>query len=737
MKNLLMTPIDFGKNFIYSLYQDRNAQTAAAALADDIVWVTPDEIFHLKTRKEIQDFTESLVGRHPDPCSVDIASIKSALVPGETNTVVYDVNLIPRREQDTVNLRCSLSICRQGADYRLIYVGMSRRYEPSEADQIREFIENVPMGLMVLAGNGTNASTLRELYANTCLAGTVGYDQNEFYDRSDINPFFMFEAGDQRLLREFCSGLMKEEGKDPGTLRITAVTKEGKKIPIEVTARCACREEKGNRVILYLMFSDMTALLEDISRQHQKIEADLKTIREEEIQNRLRSLDADAVREREEAKKQTEAAKKKIEETGRLLRQAQDAVSLAHKEAEEKLQAAADAAREKALQEADAERAALKEEKRTAEEALAKAQEEAKEAESTLEALRSEKEEKEQALEQRIHDLEEQTAAQKQELAAQKTAAAREQEALRQHLTAECDVKTDAVRQDCEDKLAALRKEKEEAEESCKKQIEDIRAEQEGNRQGYLTQIGRLQEEIRQKELGLVKQDTDSKVREKEKGKTVDRVRHLVSGQMNAIQSLAAEAKKNETAERLQKIDGRIQDLAGAVPGMLTDLEEIAKIDPAERSIVTAPFLLSECLSTVRKVIRPQCREKGIIFSCETNGTVPDRVVGSKPGLQLAFLGILENAVHNTASGGKIILTAVADAPVRDSCYFHFTIQDTGSGIPDEKLPVLFDDPSGELSIARKVISSMGGSIQVRSSYGSGSRFEISVSLQLGEPAAE
>lgn len=732
-----MTPIDFGKNFLYSLFQDRNAQTAAAALADDIVWVTPDEIYHLKTRKEVLDFIESFVGRNPDPCSVDIASIKSALVPGETNTVVYEVNLIPRREQDTVTLRCSLSICRQGADYRLIYVGMSRKYEPSGADQIREFIENVPMGLMVLAGNGANAATLRELYANTCLAETVGYDQNTFYDRSDINPFFMFEAADQQLLREFCSGLMKEEEKNSRTLRITAVTKEGNKVPIEVTARCAYREEKGSRVILYLLFSDMTALLEDVSRQHQKIEADLKTIREEEIKSRLRSLDADAVREQEEARRQTEEAKKKIEETGRLLKQAQEAVSLAHREAEEKLQAAAAAAREKALQETEEERTKLQEEKQEAEAALAGAQEEAKEAKSSLEALRREKEEQEQTLEQRIHDLEEETNAQKQELAAQKTAAGKAQETLREHLTAECDVKTDAIRQDCEAKLASLRREKEDAEEDCRKQIEDIRAEQEGNRQGYLTQIGRLQEEIRQKELGLQKQDTDSRVREKEKGKTVDRVRHLVSGQMNAIQSLAAEAKKNETAERLQKIDGRIEDLAGAVPGMLTDLEEIAKIDPAERSIVTAPFLLSECLSTVRKVIRPQCREKGIIFSCETNGTVPDRVVGSKPGLQLAFLGILENAVHNTASGGKIILTAVADAPVRDSCYFHFTIQDTGSGIPDEKLPVLFDDPSGELSIARKVISSMGGSIQVRSSYGSGSRFEISVSLQLGDPAAE
>lgn len=719
-----MTPIDFGKNFIYSLYQERDAAAAAAVLADDLVWVTPDGIFHLKTRKEVLDFIDSLIGRDPQPYAVDIASIKSALVPGETNTVVYDVNLIPKREQETVNLRCSLSICRQGADYRLIYVGMSRRYEPSEADQIREFIENVPAGLMVLAGNGTNPGTLRELYANTCLADALGYPLDAFYDRADLNPFFALEAADQKLLRALCGRLMKEEGTAPASLRLTALTKEEKKVPVEITARCAYREKKGNRVILYLLFADMTSILEDLAKQHQKVEEELKTIREEEIQDRIRQLDADTVREQEEAKRQTEEAKKKIEETGRLIQAAQDAVKLAHKEADEKLQSAADAARKEALQEAVGERESLEKERDEAKASLEKANEE-------LAALR----ETQNAQSQRIQELEESLAAEKQALADEKSEAEKNEEELRRHLTAECDVKVEALRQESEEKIAALRKENDETKAQSQEQIEAIRAEQEGNRQGYLTQIGHLKEEIQQKELGLQKQDTDSRVREKEKGKTVGRVRHLVGGQMNAIQSLAAEAKKHETADRLIKIDERIQALAGAVPGMLTDLEEIAKIDPAERSIVTAPFLLSECLATVRKVIRPQCREKGIIFSCETNGTVPDRVVGSKPGLQLAFLGILENAVQNTASGGKIILTAVADAPVRDSAYFHFTIQDTGSGIPDAKLPVLFDDPSGELSIARRVISSMGGSIQVRSSFGSGSRFEISVSLQLGEPA--
>lgn len=112
---------------------------------------------------------------------------------------------------------------------------------------------------------------------------------------------------------------------------------------------------------------------------------------------------------------------------------------------------------------------------------------------------------------------------------------------------------------------------------------------------------------------------------------------------------------------------------------------------------------------------------------------MPDAVIGGKAGLELAFLCILENAVENTASGGTITLTASSDAPVRGSAYYHFRIEDNGCGISEDRLPVLFDQPENELSIARKVIGTMGGSIQVRSRLGEGASFEIRVNLKLGK----
>lgn len=743
----MQTPIDFGKNFIYNLYRLRDAEAASQALSDDIVWVTPDGIFHLKTKKEILDFINSLIGRDPQPFNVDVASIKSALVPGDTNTVVYDVNLIPKREQDSVNMRCSLSIHTQGEEHSIIFVGMSRKYEHSQADQIREFIENIPAGLMVLVGTDGNAGTLRELYVNSVLAGELGYEDNEFYDNSDVNPFFMVPHKEEKKLRKFCENLMKNTEQTSGSMRVHLETLDSRKIPCQVSAKVAYRDETGSRTILYLLFADLTSVLEEVGEEHRKIEENLKTVREDEIRDRLLALDADTVRAKEQAEKEAEEARKQIEETGKLIQQAREAVQLSHQEAEERVKAAREKAREEALQEAEtirqeAEKVRTESEEKV-KEAEALTQEEKTRGDSLqeeLDALRREKEEEKASSQEQIRELEkklqdestmreqqksELRAAYDQELKAAELASEKKKEEEKKKLQGECDVRLDT-----------LRREMDEKEQDYKRQIEEIRAEQEGNKQGYLLQIERLKEEISQKELGLKKQDTDNRVREKEKSKTVGRIRYLVGGQMNAIESLAAAAVSECGGEREKQIQERIENLSAAVPGMLTDLEEIAKIDPSERNIQTAPFLLSDCLNTVRKVIRPQCREKDIIFSCETNGTVPDAVIGSKPGLQLAFLCILENAVHNTASGGKIILTAVADAPVRDSAYFHFMIQDTGSGIPDDRLPVLFDDPASELSIARKVISSMGGSIQVRSSYGSGSRFEISVSLQLGGNAS-
>ena len=76
-------------------------------------------------------------------------------------------------------------------------------------------------------------------------------------------------------------------------------------------------------------------------------------------------------------------------------------------------------------------------------------------------------------------------------------------------------------------------------------------------------------------------------------------------------------------------------------------------------------------------------------------------------------------------------MICTADQPIREKAYYYFVIEDTGSGIPDDTLPILYDDTTGELSNARRIVSLMGGSIQVRSHYGTGSRFEIKVNMTL------
>ena len=57
----MLTPIDYGKNFLQTLYNERNADGAAGYLADDLVWVTPDEILFCAFRcRTIRSYTTSI-----------------------------------------------------------------------------------------------------------------------------------------------------------------------------------------------------------------------------------------------------------------------------------------------------------------------------------------------------------------------------------------------------------------------------------------------------------------------------------------------------------------------------------------------------------------------------------------------------------------------------------------------------------------------------------------------------
>lgn len=702
----MATPIDFGKEFLHTLYRERDLDRAITYLADDIVWVTPEEIHHLKNPSDIRGFVARLLSDNPQPYNVDIASIKSAPVTGDTNTIVYEVDLIPKREQDAVNLRCAFTIHQKvNGRLEIVYLGMSRQYVRSGEEQIRGFMENLPGGFLVIAGFGDGV--YRELYANDVLAEELGYSVDEFYDESDVDPFFMMPETDHRRIQQMIRELMRLSKPQSISMPTTLKTLDGKEIPYQATLRAAYKDRNDSRTILYLLFTKLTDTLREVDKKHQKEMDELRNKKLVDVDAEVKKIAADAIAEKEKAKQREEEADRTIEETQRRIDEAGELIK--------KAQEAADQAA------AETREGIEKAKKETQEAADAELEKVRKELQDKLDASNEEIDRLTQSMRQSESDYQQRIVKLEHDLSA-----------LTEENNRALEDQKQSLEEEHEEKIESLKAEAKTNEEALYERLEASKQDKEKQSQDYEKQIEHLKAEIADREAGIEKTAREAQASTKEKDKTMERLSWLLTGEMNAVHSLTDASLKEKDPAKQKPILQKVMRICDEVPPMADDLKAVALLGNSERAPESATFLLSDCILLVRKIVRPQCRQKGIIFSCETNGTVPDKVVGSKAGLQLAFLTILENAVHSTAQGGKIILTAEADPPVRGAAYFHFVISDTGTGIADVQLPVLFDNPTGELAIARRVISAMGGSIQVRSEYGSGSKFEISVSMRLG-----
>jgi CheY-like chemotaxis protein len=128
---------------------------------------------------------------------------------------------------------------------------------------------------------------------------------------------------------------------------------------------------------------------------------------------------------------------------------------------------------------------------------------------------------------------------------------------------------------------------------------------------------------------------------------------------------------------------------------------------------------------------------------------LPQRVVGDQDRLRQVLLNLLNNAVKFTPQG-RVHLRVEVESEQPTGHVIRFTVEDTGIGIPQEKLYRLFQrfsqvDSSIRrrfggtglgLAISRSLVERMGGSIRVASVPGKGSHFAISIPLESAEPEA-
>jgi PAS domain S-box-containing protein len=176
---------------------------------------------------------------------------------------------------------------------------------------------------------------------------------------------------------------------------------------------------------------------------------------------------------------------------------------------------------------------------------------------------------------------------------------------------------------------------------------------------------------------------------------------------------------------------------------LLSDILDLSRIEAGQLVLRNDPMNLGEVLKQTVDLFAPMARKQGLELDLVVDPAVPARVVGDKARLQQVLTNLVGNALKFTSRGSVRIEAWPLPAVSRTGCRILVCVTDTGIGISDHGLQRLFKpfaqlsegyarshEGSGlGLSICKRLMDLMGGSMSVVSEEGSGTTVCFSLSF--------
>lgn len=214
-------------------------------------------------------------------------------------------------------------------------------------------------------------------------------------------------------------------------------------------------------------------------------------------------------------------------------------------------------------------------------------------------------------------------------------------------------------------------------------------------------------------------------------------IRTPLNGIIGMTKLMLDEDLTHEVRRHADLIDRSAQSLLALV----NDILDVSKIEAGQMEIESVPFDLHELVQDLASLYRLRASEKSLLFHARMDGAVPQHVLADPTRVRQVLVNLLGNALKFTASGwiGLDVRATREDA----AWVLQFTIADTGIGIPADVQPQLFtrfmqaDSSTSRqfggtglgLSIVRQLVDLMGGTVDVTSTPGKGSRFTVTLPM--------
>jgi signal transduction histidine kinase len=182
---------------------------------------------------------------------------------------------------------------------------------------------------------------------------------------------------------------------------------------------------------------------------------------------------------------------------------------------------------------------------------------------------------------------------------------------------------------------------------------------------------------------------------------------------------------------------------AGAMMTVISDILDFSKLDARQLNLRLQQFDVADCVATSLEMLRETAGHKGLSIFSDVGRNVPQSVLGDPLRIKQILSNLAGNAVKFTESG-HVEVRVKTESETKDRIDLHFSVSDTGIGIPLGQREEIFEcftqaDMSATrkhgglglgLTICSKLVKEMGGRIWVESEIGRGSTFHFTVSLQ-------
>lgn len=224
------------------------------------------------------------------------------------------------------------------------------------------------------------------------------------------------------------------------------------------------------------------------------------------------------------------------------------------------------------------------------------------------------------------------------------------------------------------------------------------------------------------------------------KSQFLSNMSHEIRTPLNSVIALSDLLLKSKSEEERKEFLISIKKSGETLLSIINDILDYSKIETNELIIRNERFNLRSLVKDIYNINRPICEEKEIYLKLFIDENTPEFIMSDPTRLQQILNNLIGNAIKFTRKGG-IELKVEVNTDYNLSGNLKFSITDTGMGIPEDKMDLLFQrfsqvenreakKLSGTglgLAISKLLSEAMGGEISVNSEWGKGSTFWFTI----------